>query len=60
VNPRAAARLSQGASPVAHVLQDLRQDWRRWSIVERRCAATLGGLWVLGIAAAIAANAHLL
>jgi hypothetical protein len=60
VNPRAAVPPPLGASPATHVLRDLRQDWRRWSIVERRCAATLGGLWVLGIAAAIAANAHLL
>lgn len=48
------------ASPVMHALRDLRRDWRRWSAAERRCAAALSGLWVLGIAAAIAANAHLL
>jgi hypothetical protein len=42
-----------------HPICDFRRDWRRWSAVERICATLIGSLWVVGVATAILADAHL-
>ena len=40
--------------------RDFRRDWQRWSSTERVCALVLGGLWAVGLTAAMLLNAHLL
>ncbi len=41
------------------VSRDLRRDWGRWNVAERIAAAVLGVLAVIGVPAAVLANAYL-
>lgn len=45
---------------ISTTTQDFRRDWRRWSSTERVCALVLGGLWAVGLTAAMLIDAHLL
>jgi hypothetical protein len=46
--------------PAMTMMEDLKRDWRRWSVVERTCAAALTGLWASGITTAMLVYAHVL
>jgi hypothetical protein len=46
--------------PAMTMIGDLRRDWRRWSLVERACAAALTGLWAWGITTVMLVQAYLL
>jgi len=35
------------------MIGDFHRDWRRWSVVERVCAAALAGLWASGMTTAL-------
>lgn len=53
--PNRAVRISTMSTA-----RDFRRDWRRWSSTERVCAVVLGGLWAVGLTAAMLLDAHLL